>query len=230
MLSGEEIGKCGAPVRHGVLTWIAARTMTNDEIRMTSETASPNYEAHTSAAAQRRVLPALSPAAMVCLCMFAAGWGPANYEVHIYGDYYIIRLGGNVCSLVRELPPVDINDEARRYEFVCEGIASYGRSGEIIYGTTLQSSCFVLNPPQPIHIFHDRQKWLEALDALGVGEPELIIPRPPEDEPRLVEPAFWWWCIGFIVFAFVMVLLLMLLLYLVRRKRAGVPGTHCGTC
>jgi hypothetical protein len=160
---------------------------------------------------------------LIFLCMFAAGFGPSDYVIPVYGDYYIVRLGGNVFSLGRELPPVEVGDKTQRFEIVYDGIYRYGQSDGIIYGSTIQNSFFVFNPPQPIRIYLDREKWLDALGELGVHELALIAPRPPEDEGEIIQPAFWWWCIGIILFPSAVIVLITLALRKLKRKQGVHP-------
>ncbi len=106
-----------------------------------------------------RFPPALH-AVVLLLCLFATGWGPADYEIHLYGDYFILRSGGNVHSLAVKLPPVDASEKSRAFGVVYEGVETYGEWNGIIYGTTVRHEFFVLNPGTPFRIYRERQKWL----------------------------------------------------------------------
>lgn len=172
------------------------------------------------------VLPsALRPVAILLLTIFAIGWGPADYEIHLYGNYYILRQGHNVHSLAIESPPVNNNDKTRRFGVICEGIETYGQSGGIIFGTTVRREYFILTPPVPLHVCRDREKWLDALEKLDVQEPDirLAAPSPPDNEGHLISQVVWWFiAVAFSIF--VTVVLVMLGLNSCRKREDKSAG------
>jgi hypothetical protein len=127
------------------------------------------------------------PLVLFCL-MVGLGFGPADYYIHICGDYYIIREGGNRFSLASILAPPSPDDKTLRFRFVYKGIATYATNGSIIFGTTVANEYYLFDPTKPISIFSERKQWEETLGSLGVHDLTLKPPSPPDDNlgfPRI---------------------------------------------
>lgn len=158
--------------------------------------------------------------ALFVILVCAGGWGLADYDIQIVGDYYVVRQGGNEFSLCRQTPSRGGQETPNYFDIIYKGINTYGHSGEIIYGTTVQRGYYIFNKTGPIKIFYDRDKWEESLDKLGVQEIILLAPHPPDEyELGLMPRINWVRVITVVVLTIVTIVLLYWGLRHVKRQR-----------
>ncbi len=118
--------------------------------------------------------------------VFAIGWvgpshaffGPSHaYFIHVTGDYYIFGDDDDRYSLCKA---IGADTAVHACDFICKGVRAYGNQHNVIYGTTIYGTYFLLNPPKRVQVKDSREDWLSELAVLGVEEPNLTAPRPPE--------------------------------------------------
>lgn len=159
--------------------------------------------------------------ALLVLCTCMTGSAFTDYSIHVHGAYWILRIGRNPISLVRECPPVT-GSKGRSFEYVYSGVKSYGCSNGIIYGTTSGGGYYISNPPSSVVTYDDRDKWADALGSLGVHETTLIVPSPSQDEEQGFPEVGWAlaWCVGIFFLPIIGIIVVLALLGLGRKRKS----------
>lgn len=156
----------------------------------------------------------------LCVLPFLAGPGPSDYEIRVYGDYYILVFGGSP-ALAREYPPTG----SGMFKPLYEGVSGYGTDGVVIYGTSFNNEFFIVVPTDKVVTFRSKDEWVKALADHRVSDIKLMRPTPPTDAGT-----------GMSTWSIVAISLLGLggclavWLRLRRRKKRPMQVTNRGTC
>lgn len=150
----------------------------------------------------------LTALALALSAILATGSYFGDWDIHLFGDYYIIHSAGTaLCKKVPRLP----NEKGNSYDIIVSDVAKYGHNNSnAIYGIAKQGY-FIVYPNA--NFYPDEATWLAALKKIGITSPELKVPVP---EPRgypLILP-LWVWLVAAAIF-----ILVLLVVWNYLRKR-----------